>query len=254
MVGPNVGLSCEMVRNGSRGRVSTAVDAVFAGERLLGGLEPGHLWRQRHAGVVNRRVWVWVSRVVCCSRPAGPTRVTWWIRPSSRLRLRQVAPGASLNHPDQQQCQPATAAHERDPLVKVMVDRSQVEHGLHRPERPLGLHQVRVAQRDVLTGRVRVRGSCYRPRTTTGGGNGTNPQLRRHTTARESAEEPTRCSAGAGPVRPTCRCTGGEVPEDRSHAGTLRQPLHLIVRAFTHGRTLCGRWVRPIYRPYGPTC
>jgi hypothetical protein len=28
MVGPNVGLSCEMVRNGSRGRVSTAVDAV----------------------------------------------------------------------------------------------------------------------------------------------------------------------------------------------------------------------------------
>jgi hypothetical protein len=165
--------------------------------------------------------------------------------------LRQVAPvrRSTTSSSASQQQQHMSAIR----WVKVMVDRSQVEHGLHRPERPLGLHQVRVAQRDVLTGRVRVRGSCYRPRTTTGGGNGTNPQLRRHTTARESAEEPTRCSAGAGPVRPTCRCTGGEVPEDRSHAGTLRQPLHFIyVRSLMDERYVadgCARYTGPTVLP-----
>jgi len=48
------GLSCEKGRDGPRGRVSTALAAVCAGERLLGGLEPGHLWERPHPGAQLR--------------------------------------------------------------------------------------------------------------------------------------------------------------------------------------------------------
>ena len=70
------------------GRVSTAPVGVVAGQRLFDGWRPVIFGGSATPASVNIRVWVAVSLLICCSRPAGPARVTWWIRPSSRLMVR----------------------------------------------------------------------------------------------------------------------------------------------------------------------
>ena len=74
----------------------------------------------------------------------------------------EVAPGVAgvgLGDPDQQQREPAEQHVRADPVFFAVVDRSQIEGGLHVAPRAFDLQELLVAQRDVLDGQGRVGGA-----------------------------------------------------------------------------------------------